>query len=205
LAELKSVLDYSKNNYYPFERETIVLYSLLNLHIANKKELAWSIIKNPKLNPRESPLACYIQSSVAMRTGRNDLAVDMLINRPKGPQYHSFHFLDYLLGVALTYKSDSDAYTYLQKYLRDFSGKNYIKETYQKLAWLELIHGNSNGYKNYMQKLLVSGQTEMDEDDQAQYEAKSGKIPHKEILKARLYYDGGYYDLNTLLVMLPFK
>ena len=194
MAELKSVIDYSKVHYYPFEKETLVLYALLNLHAGNNKEAAWKVINTRKLNHFESPMACYIKSSVAMRTGRNDLAIDMLVNHPEGEQYYPFHQLDFLLGVALTAKLDPEAKVYLKKYVKEHKGGSYIKESYQKLAWLALVEGDEDGYYRYMELCKHKGAREMDEDKSAYNEAITGRKPQQDLLKVRLLYDGSYID-----------
>jgi len=41
---------------------------------------------------------------------------------------------------------------------------------------------------------VLDGDAVSDEDKSAYADAKSGRKPHKKLLKARLYFDGAYYD-----------
>ena len=194
LRELKRTIDYAQKNYYPFEKESIVLYGLLTLELANEKESAWKIINNPQLNPRLNPLVAYLQASVAIKTGRNDKALEIISNVPKGEKFYPFPFTDFLHGLALLNKTDISAEVYFKKFLSSYKGRNYIKETYQKLAWIEILKNNRPGYQLLMEKVLTVGHNDAEEDKQAQKEAESKIIPLKSLLITRLLYDGGYYS-----------
>ena len=76
--------------------------------------------------------------------------------------------------------------------MQNFKGENYIKEAYQKLAWIGILKNNNQSYFKYMQNCIQYGANETDEDKSAFFEAQQSKIPHVELLKARLLSDGGY-------------
>lgn len=192
LSELEEVIRYGRNHDFIFQEEAIVMYAFTQLHLNNNPQRAWNIISGSKLNPSFSPLACFALSNLAMRTGRNETAIKYLTNRPKGNQYYPFLFLDYMLGVAKLHRLDSDADVYLKSYATRFKGKNYLKETYQKLAWYELVNGNHKGYHDHMARVLTVGNNQLDEDKTALREAKSKETPHALLLQARLLFDGGY-------------
>ena len=192
--EVKEVLDYAQNNHFIFEEETMVMYAFLMLHLKNQREEAWEIIRSDKLNPKENPLACFALANLAMRTGRNDQAIQVLEQRPKGSQYFPFHYLDYKLGLAKLYRLDDDADVFLQKFLQNFQGRHYIKEAYQKLAWHYLVHQNTAKYQFYINQAKLKGNKVIDEDKSAYKEAKKNIRPEESLLKARLLFDGGYYQ-----------
>ncbi len=192
-VEIEEVLRYARNNEFAFEEETLVIYALLLVHLKNETEEPWKLINSSKLNPNESPLACFALSNVAMRTGHNDEAIRILQNRPRGSQYHPYHYLDFLLGMSKLYRQDDDADVYLKKYVTNFRGTNYIKEAYQKLAWFELLKGNISEYKSYVAQALTKGNAFIGADKTAMKEARYGIVPEKDLVKARLLFDGGYY------------
>lgn len=191
LSELATVLE-DKN--FVFREEALIMYALLQLHLNKNETEAWKVISNQGLRPESNLLHCFAASSVAMYTGRNDDMIRLLENRPKGPQYFPFPYLDFYLGLAKLHRLDADADVYFKKYLEAYKGKNYIKEAYRKLAWHALIHGNKGRYNYYLQMCLLDGQAVSDEDKSALAEAKSGRTPHLGLLKARLLFDGAYYD-----------
>ena len=75
-----------------------------------------------------------------------------------------------------------------------FKGQNYIKDAYQKLAWHGLLQGNTNQYQQYMAACKQYGHALVAGDKSALKEAKQKVIPNATLLKARLLFDGGYYQ-----------
>ena len=192
--ELKEVVQYARRHEFTYDTETYVFYAYLNLHLGNDEESAWKLINQSNLQPDKSPLAAFITANIAMRTDRNDEAIRILENRPRGAEFPVFPYLDYMLGSAKLNRLDADADVYFKKYLRDFKGRNFIKDTYRRLAWHDLIHGNRSGYAHYMQKVKTQGYTIVGGDESALAEAEKGELPDKDLLKARVLFDGGYYQ-----------
>ncbi len=193
-AEIEEVIRYAKNNDFAFEQEAIVMYAFLMLHLNNENESAWAIVNTTKLKPKENMLAAFALSNVAMRTGRNDKAIEILQNRPTGGAYLAFPYLDYMLGLSKMYRGDGDADVYLRRFTTQFKGRNYIKEAYQRLAWQDLLRGSWKDYKGWMLSALTMGRADVGGDKNALKEAKSGAAPEPTLLRARLYFDGGYYQ-----------
>jgi len=194
VRELESVIRYGNNHSFLFRDEAVVMYAFVMLHLNNDAERAWKIVSDSDLDPTSSPLACFALSNIAMRTGRNDIAISYLTKRPTGSKFYTFHYLNFMLGVAKLHRLDTDADLYLQSFIKTFKGRNYIKEAYQKLAWAQLIEGNISGYLMNNANILKYGRALVDEDKAALKEAKSAEIPDVTLLKARLLFDGGYFS-----------
>jgi tetratricopeptide (TPR) repeat protein len=193
-AEIEEVINYAKQHDYIFEQEALTMYAFLMLHLNNQNENAWTIVNNGKLKPAESLLGTFALANVAMRTGRCDKAIDILQHRPNGANYFPMHYLDYMLGSAKLYRGDSDSDGYFKKYAQNFKGRNYLKEVYQRLAWIELLKGNTAGYKMLIEKCKTNGRADIGNDKNALKEAKNGIIPEPTLLRGRLFFDGGYYQ-----------
>ena len=193
-AEIEEVIRYAKNNDFIFEQEALVMYSFLMLHLNNQNESAWSIINSGKLKPKENILACFALANVASRTGRNDLAIEILQNRPTASGFYVVPYLDYMLGLAKMYRGDGDADVYLKKFIAHFKGRNYLKEAYQRVAWLALLRGDYNGYKSWIENCKTKGRADIGNDKNALKEAKNGIAPEPSLLRGRLFFDGGYYQ-----------
>ncbi|MEM9918833.1 MAG: hypothetical protein AAF990_12100 [Bacteroidota bacterium] len=191
--EIEEVLSYADRNEFIFEEETRVLYALLMLHLENQQEAAWEIVNSAKLNPEANPLAAFVLANVAMHSGRNQEAIRLLERSPKGRAYHPFPYLDYMLGLTKLYELDATAELHFKQYLKAFRGRNYIKESYQKLAWLYLIQGKEAEYRRYIKQCLTKGAAVIGGDKQALKEAESEEMPHPDLLRARLLFDGGNY------------
>lgn len=192
-AELEEVLYYAQHNDFIFEAETYIVYAYLSLFWVKDSKKAWALLQKCKMKPALSPMATFIFANVSMRTGKTDRAIELLKNRPQGAAFFPFHYLDYMLGTAKLNRLDTDADVYLKKYISRYSGKNFIKDSYRRLAWQSLLQGHEQGYHNYMELVKTEGQKVVGSDGSALKEANAKEVPHIDLLKARLLFDGGYY------------
>ncbi len=193
-GEIEYILDYARDNDFIFEAETQVMYAFLLLHLNNQSEEAWSVIRSGALDPASNPLACFVLANVALRTGRSDEAVTILEQRPKSPKFYPFHYLEYMLGLAKLYQLDHSADVHFKRYLNNFNGINYIKEAYQKLAWIAVLKEDEAKYRSNMTLCINRGNAIIGGDKNAQKEASQQLIPDGHLLRARLLFDGGYYE-----------
>jgi tetratricopeptide (TPR) repeat protein len=193
-GEIEKLLIYAETNDFPFEAETKVLYAFLLLHLGNEKDKAWEVINSNALKPQSNPLHCFVMANLAMRTDRNDEAIKLLENRPRSRAFLPMPYLDFMLGMTKLRRLDKDAAQYFQSYLAQFNGRHFIKEAWQKLAWSALLNDNPIGYTKYMQNCLSRGNATAGGDKNALKEAQSSQLPNITMLKARLLFDGGYYQ-----------
>jgi hypothetical protein len=200
ISNMQGVLnDPSTDLNYPFLRaETLFLLTFTTFNLSQDPEKTGfidehlSIEKNRRMIEK-NPLLIYAKSVFLMHTGRNELAIETLKAAPTSKDYYPFYYLQYLNGVARLNRLDKEAEVWFLRYVNNFKGNSFIKSAYQRLAWIALINGDEDGYKKYMQRVLLLGNTAIDGDKQALKEANTGKIPNTKLLKARLLSDGGYY------------
>jgi len=195
--EILKVLDVALTNeeYSHYKAECLFYMSFIqiNLMTSNNKIFEYLNIIESDSESHKNPMAVYALSRIYMANSMNDKAIELLVHRPKGKEYYPFHYLDYLTGLAKLHRLDKDADDYFWKYLNNFKGANYIKDTYQKIAWHYFIHGYNRKYKEYMSRVLEYGSTVIDADKQAERAAEKEEIPNYYLLRARLLFDGGYY------------
>jgi tetratricopeptide (TPR) repeat protein len=91
----------------------------------------------------------------------------------------------------------------LTKFIANFNGRNYLKEAYQRVAWLSLLKGDYNSYKSWIENCKTKGRADIGNDKNALKEAKNGIAPEPNLLRGRLYFDGGY--LNKAVDFLKHK
>ena len=158
-AEINSLTKLGRDEASVFYDEISTIYAYILSFQNNKKQTAWTFVKDRGMDVENNPLACFVLANMAQKNGLNDEAIETLSNRPQGRKY-------------------------------------------EKLAWYELVMNNNFvAYKKYMEHCVDRGNDLVDEDKQAQREAKSNDVPHPDLLKARLLYDGGYYQrAYTLLI-----
>ena len=177
-----------------FKLEAKIFQGGLNHLVLHDEKKGWEILNTATNDWRTNLFSAYLRSSFLVKIGTNEEAIEILSNRPKGIDFVDFKFLDYLLGVSKLSRLDSDADTYLLSYITNFKGRNYLKSAVQKLAWHYLILGDYKNYRFYMAKIPHIGNEFTDEDKQAAKNATSKYIPNISLLRARLLFDGGYYD-----------
>lgn len=108
--------------------------------------------------------------------------------------YFDLNHRYYMLGVAKLRRLDSDANQSLEIFLQQYKGINGIKECYQKLAWYHLVQGNQNAYRQNIALVRQAGASNSEPDKAALEEAKVNDAPDVRLIKARLLFDGGYYQ-----------
>ncbi|MEZ4906585.1 MAG: hypothetical protein R2771_02825 [Saprospiraceae bacterium] len=189
----ETILKCEKDNCM-FRDESYAIASFIALFLENNQVKAWDLISKADLDIKNSPLACFVKSNIASKTGRNDEAIEILLHRPNSKDRLQFYYLDYMLGRSKLNRLDADSDLYLKMFINNFNGVNYIKDAYLKLAWHELvIDNNISLYKKYIAKTIDSGHSLVDEDKSALIEAKNKSLPNIVLLKSRLLFDGAYY------------
>ena len=117
----------------------------------------------------------------------------IILNRNPSNEYFFLPIWDLELGYAKLNRLDSGAVVHFEKFLKEFKGKFYVKDAYQKISWYYYIHGDQTKANYYRKEILNHGNLETEADQQAQKEAKTDRWPEKILLQARLLNDGGYY------------
>jgi len=174
--------------------EVVIIKSLLLRHIENDSQAGLTELKQLGVICDESPLVRFLMGACAQDIGDNDAAIDYW-TWERGHVELPFYYMDFVKGIGLLNKLDASANTYLLDYIRYHPGEHYQKEARQKMAWYELLVNNDySQYHTWMQSCFKEGNTDFGEDQQAYQEAKSGKFPQIQLLRARLLYDGGQFD-----------
>lgn len=204
-AEIERVRQYAKRRDFIFGAETDILYAFLLLHLSKEEDKAWEVVRQTNLQPEDNPLHGFVMANIAMRTGRNDRAIQLLEACPRGDRYLAFPYLDFMLGLARLRKLDAGADQPLKRFLESYDGANFVKEAYQKLAWHQLLRGRTEGYQKYMKLCREKGAADTGGDASALKEAEDGRHPPVELIRARLLFDGGYYQqaYNRLRPLTP--
>ncbi|MBC8052535.1 MAG: tetratricopeptide repeat protein [Sphingobacteriaceae bacterium] len=178
--------------YAHFYDDVVFLLAYVQTDIVSDHSSYPKILAYAQKIDSSSLLKSYIISYSAMRTAHTEVALATLNNRPAGPEYQNYDYLDYMAGTIRMRKLDHTATSYFQSYLHKYKGINYIKDTYLNLAWIALINGNKDVCKKYIELVKTKGNAIHDKDKQALQEIND-PMPDVDLLKARLLCDGGYY------------
>jgi hypothetical protein len=191
LEGLKSQLPKTKYSFY--KDEVIFFLCNIDIDILHNKNNYGRLISSLSGMENNGLLKAYLQGYVAAKTAHNDEAIAFLEAAPKSNQYIDVPQIYYLLGNAKLNRMDKDAPAYLLKYIKDYRGANYIKDTYLKLGYYYLFEGDARKYDYYVKLARSQGYTLDEKDQQALREANDNR-PDTDLLKARFYFDGGYYN-----------
>lgn len=179
---------------YDFYRDEVVFFlCYIETDIIHNKSNYNKIMGYIGTLDNSSLLKSYLQGYVSARSARNDNAINYLLKRPNGVEYLEFPTLNYLLGNAKLNRMDPDANIYLNNFLKEYKGINYVKDAYLKLAYYYYLKGDDNRYNSFLRMVKSQGSLYDEKDKQALKEANDAS-PDKDLLKARLYFDGGYYS-----------
>ncbi|CAH1000731.1 hypothetical protein LEM8419_01856 [Neolewinella maritima] len=176
----------------PFHLETQVLYAFMELHLADRPDHAYRTAGQLQLDPANNKLHCFVLASLAMRSNRNAEAIRLLERQRRGGTAADFPYLDFLLGQAKLRDLNAQSRVHFQSFLLRYAGRHFREEAIQKIAWSYLLEGDAPGYHRAMAE--ISGGSRAGGDESAAREAASDRSPHLGLLRARLLFDGGYFD-----------
>lgn len=210
VSQLVHVLRTAESNkkYAYLKPETVFILAYVNLNLYNDQtllnEIITFVVNDTKIQEltQSSALINYAVANIYMRSKTSNEIALRTFNRYSGCQScFPFWYRHYAMGLAKLYRQDKNADKHFYTYINNFEGMNYIKAAYQKLAWHHFLNNDAAAYHKYMALVKSEGQQNTDEDKQALSEAETNEIPNYYLLKARLLFDGGYYDraLSTLL------
>ena len=90
---------------------------------------------------------------------------------------------------------DNNCLEHFENFIYNFKGKNYIKSALMRMSWHSHINGNIEKYEYYKNMINSFDGKQVDADKEAQSYYNNSKAPHINLLKARLFFDGGYSKL----------
>jgi len=188
-----------KSSYEPFYEEVVFYYSFVLSDIVHSPDAYAKTMKYTARIADSSLLKAYLQAYVCARNAHNDEAIAILTNRPSGEAYQPFPYLELLMGTAKLNKLDYSSTANFKKFLALNKGSNYIKDANLHLSWVALLNGDTGAYRAYIAKAKTEGYTYGERDKEAMNEVLA-PVPNRELLTARLLFDGGYFSkaLSTL-------
>lgn len=154
-----------------------------------------------KENP-DNQLFIFFGITTLMKEGKSEVALSILEHRIIDKEYLPFPFLDYLKAEIFLQKGQYQTASKLyQNFLSKYQGFNFVKDSYYKLFLCYWLKNEDVKAKVFLEKISLTGENIVESDKAAtkfstNFLAKkpSKSIPQKVLTKARLAFDGGYYD-----------
>jgi len=174
--------------------EVSVVRSLMSLHVERTPQQAYDILLELSPEHQHQAVIQYLMGSNLQKLGRSIEAQEFLCGN-FGEGQLPFYYMDLQCGISRLNTLDTTAFISLQRYVDHFEGGNYIAEGYQKLGWFQLlINKDTSAYYHALTMCLSRGDDQLGEDQQAMQEARANKVPHVDLLRSRLLFDGGQYQ-----------
>lgn len=175
-----------------FHRESLIIYSYMQLHLMDAPEKAWQTIQEATKDHKQNPLSALLRANMALNMQKAETTLSVLdrFKTEKAP----IPYLNYLIGSALLYDLQPRSRHFLDAYIQNFQGGTYVKDSYLKMGWSGLLKGDIKYYEKCRKKLKSEGSTVRSVDEQALEEANHYDKSNRYLLKARLAYDGGYFQ-----------
>jgi tetratricopeptide (TPR) repeat protein len=175
------------------EQMAVFYYGLFQMNFGDKQK-AWEFVKKHTNDYKSNLISSYLRAYVGMKSGHNEDAINTLAERPKSTDYEPFYVLDYLYGQAKLNRLDEDAEQPLKRFVSFYKGKFLMKDAYRRISWHYLLRGEKDKYEVYKALSQRYGSSNSEEDKYIQKEAQLGRTPEVILIKARLLFDGGYYN-----------
>ncbi|HXA01533.1 MAG TPA: hypothetical protein VNW99_06060 [Cytophagaceae bacterium] len=177
-----------------YKLEASILKTVAETYILAKDEKDLSMVTNLTLDNPDNLLIAFLSSSVFLKNGKDEEALKILETLPSSPAYLYIPFTEVMKGDICLHKADyTAARSCFQKFLKNYRGSNFIKDSYYKIFLCYYLNGQTELANPYIEKILESGEELSDADKNAEKFARKKELPNKILMKARLYSDGGYY------------
>ncbi|WP_428331035.1 tetratricopeptide repeat protein [Mucilaginibacter sp.] len=181
-----------KTSYSFYNDEVIFFICSIDINVLHSKNSYNKLISYLSGMENGSLLKVYLQGYVSSKTAHNDETIAYLDTSPKSAQYIALPAINYMLGCAKLNRMENDAPLYLTKYVNEYKGTSFIKDAYLKIAYSYLLQNEPEKYEYYLSMAKNKGYVIDEKDKQALKEASDAR-PDVDLLRARFYFDGGYY------------
>lgn len=165
------------------------VYSYANFELKTKEQASLFTLG---MDVKGSSFFIYLESQQRLQQGDAETALNLLQNRPTGPQYLEVPYFEYYTGKIALMVRPEEAVSHLKKFLETTRDNEHRKSAYRYLAWYHLIKGNKAEAERYRQLILSEPETLTGSDKQALAEARRGF--NVGLIKARLDFDAGRYS-----------
>lgn len=191
----------NKNEYKAEHMEALFAYSYLMLNFGKSKKATWEFIKNHTNHYSENLSEAYLRALTAEKCYHSEECIKVISKRPLSSDFEQLNIFDYLLGSAKLNLLEMDGDVWLKKYVT-FSSSNFQKkDAYRKLSWHALILGNSDKFLVY-RNLSLKNNSSSPEESIVSKDIEFGQLPNKNLIKARLLYDGGNFKKSIQICQI---
>ncbi|MDZ7898731.1 MAG: tetratricopeptide repeat protein [Arcicella sp.] len=183
-------------------QESQLIYYLIHAYILKLSDRQLFDFQEFIKQNSDNQMFVFFGITTLMKEGKSEIALNILENRIIDRTYLPFPFLEYLKAEILLQKGQYQPASKLyQNFLLKYKGFNFLKDTYYKLFLCYWLNNEDVRAKIFLEKIQSVGENIVESDKAASkfstifFAKKTSKfIPQKVLMKARLAFDGGYYE-----------
>ncbi|MBK3516030.1 hypothetical protein [Carboxylicivirga marina] len=187
LSEMKQ---YAQTNINNQEAQVLYSYCLLKFGNARKKE---TILLIQQSQNNASPILNFVLASLAVKNRMGQDGLDFM-ESIEAKQFDSFPLLQYQHARVKLNQLDTNSYNALQSFLSNYSGNSFKTDAMMRQAWYFHIQHDNQKRDSLIQIIHQQTKLPTTNDRQAAKEVAQLKSVPVDLLKARLLYDGGFYN-----------
>lgn len=184
---LKDHADYSI-----FRKEVNLYRGIIMLKLTQRYHEGYAIIKESTPEYKTNPVECYIRGKLALDCKKTGEAIDIL--QHFAGENAPIPYINYDIGTAYFYMLDRKCLLYFSHFLRQTKGPGLIKDTYLKMAWYSYLKHQPEQVDLWLGFIEDHVTSVREKDKVAMQEAKRFDELDSTLLRARIHFDGGFYE-----------
>lgn len=182
------LLNNSQNTETVFGLETAIILGMVYSHLLEDNVRAPGFIAQHQLS--STTLASYFQGIILQKSHKAEAARGLWLSNDL-----SIPFRDYLIAESYFQEGKYElAIDYYNQFLSAFTGDNYKKDAFLKIALSNKFLGKIEAYGQYVSKAKESQSNSSEVDQNAQKLIDEIETLNFKMLQLRYAIDGGYYE-----------
>jgi hypothetical protein len=177
-------------------------YSLAYIynHIAKDKVKALEV-GGRHLLPERNTLSRFMLATLYNTCGENEKMLKVALGHRTHKEALPIYHLDYLTGIGLLRKQKQGSELFLKNFLQNFRGINGLSSASFALAQYYKLEGDGIKSDYYLSQTHKKFKPGNEQDKQAFKESLLGITDNLDLLKARLLFDGGYFNQAQIAIL----
>jgi hypothetical protein len=179
-----------------FQTEAQIILALVEETYYKKPTEALQLVGHLAQQQPDNLLFSYLLVSLNKKQHRTDAALAAYRVRPDGPAYFPLAYLRHMAADLLLYQGQYAASRRENElFLTEYAGAHYRKDAYFKLYLAAWLANDAPDAERFRRQIDAGGRTIVEEDTYAQ-RFFDGQLPlNRQLTRARLQIDGGYYQV----------
>jgi len=196
LSELDSLqVSLEKDEEYGLFRKEVNLYRAVLMHgLTERYDEALQIIRDNTIDFKTNPISCFIRGKMCLDSKKTSEAIEVLEHF--AGKDCPFPYINYDLGHAYLYSLNPKCKMYFAYYITQSTGTGLMNDTYLRLAWWGYMNNDQAFTDQWLGYMVSPNPSAREKDEIALKEAAVLKKTHPLLIKARLTFDGGYYEYS---------